>query len=69
MKIFILWCTAGTGVMRTGSSIPQLAKLTRRSANLARQNSDTHSARLELLDTIGEDDLDAPADEVSTALP
>jgi hypothetical protein len=55
--------------MRTGSSIPQLAKLMRRSANLARRSSDAHSARLELLDTIGEDDLDAPAEEVSTALP
>ncbi len=51
--------------MRTGSSIPQLAKLARRS--LGRQNSDTQStqsARLEPLDTIGEDDLEALADEV-----
>ena len=69
MAIFIFWCTAGKGVMRTGSSIPQLAKLTRRSANLARRSSDAHSAHLEVLDTIGEDELDAPADEVSAALP
>jgi len=51
--------------MRTGSSIPHLAKLARRS--LGRQNSDTQStqsARLEPLDTIGEDDLEALADEV-----
>ena len=55
--------------MRTGSSIPQLAKLMRRSANLVRRSSDAHSGRLEMLDTIGEGDLDAPAEEVSTALP
>lgn len=50
-------------VMRTGSSIPELSKLMKRSA-LARQSSETRSACLEALDTIREDDLEALAHEV-----
>ena len=50
-------------VMRTGSSIPMLSRPLNRSA-LARQSSETRSACLEHLDTIGEDDLGALADEV-----
>ncbi len=51
-------------VMRTGSSIPELSKLMKRNA-LARQSSETRSTHLEPLDTIGEDELEALADEVS----
>ena len=50
-------------VMRTGSSIPELSRLEKRSA-LARRSSETRSACLEHLDTIGEDELGALADEV-----
>ena len=50
--------------MRTGSSIPELSKLMKRNA-LARQSSETRSTHLEPLDTIGEDELEALADEVS----
>ena len=50
-------------VMRTGSSIPKLSQLMRRSA-LAGQSSETRGARLEALDTIREDGLEALAHEV-----
>ena len=48
-------------VMRTGSSIPELTKLVERSA------LERRSERLEPLDTIGEDDVEATADRVRLA--
>ena len=51
-------------VMRTGSSIPQLAKLGRNSSNMAQQLLHAPSAELEPLTTIGEVDFEL-ADEVT----
>ena len=50
--------------MRTGSSIPQLAKLGRYSSNMAQQLLHAPSAHLEPLATIGEVDFEL-ANEVS----
>ena len=49
--------------MRTGSSIPQLAKLMRRSGT-PHQRTDSQGAHPDPLHTIGEDDLESMADEV-----